>query len=80
MRCLAEHDLGIAVPCIGRGDEIGAMAEAVQAARQQRSDRLAGLVTDFERQIGETVAILTSASIEMEATARSMTGSAEQTD
>ena len=100
MRRLAEHDLATDVPCVGRGDEIGAMAGAVrvfkdnmitgdrmaveqlaeQKAQQQRSSRIEGLVSDFERQISGTVTILASAATEMEATARSMTGSAAQTD
>ena len=100
MRRLADHDLGTTIPCVGRGDEIGAMAAAVQvfkdnmaegdrlaaeqqaeqAARQQRSVRLEGLVSEFERQIGSTVATLASASTQMEATASSMTGNAAQTD
>ena len=100
MRRLAGHDLDTTIPCVGRGDEIGAMAAAVQvfkdnmaegdrlaaeqqaeqAARQQRSVRLEGLVSEFERQIGSTVATLASASTQMEATASSMTGNAAQTD
>jgi methyl-accepting chemotaxis protein len=54
--------------------------QAERQARQQRSDRLESLVTDFEKQISGTVTMLASASTEMEATARSMTGSAAQTD
>ncbi len=100
MRRLAERDFGTVIPCVGRGDEIGSMASAVQVfkdnmikadrlgteqlaeqkAQQQRSSRLEGLVSDFERQISGTVTILASAATEMEATARSMTGSAAQTD
>ncbi len=100
MRRLAERDFATVIPCVGRGDEIGAMAGAVQVfkdnmitadrlaaeqaseqqARQQRSNQLEGLVGDFERQISGTVTILASAATEMEATARSMTGSAAQTD
>ena len=100
MRRLAERDFETVIPCVGRGDEIGAMASAVQVfkdnmikadrlaaeqlteqeARQQRTRRLEGLVGDFERQISGTVTVLASAATEMEATARSMTGSAAQTD
>jgi methyl-accepting chemotaxis protein len=100
MRRLAAKDLSVVVPSVGRGDEIGAMAGAVQvfkesmveaerlgveqaeqqAVRQKRSQAIETLVTDFERQIGNTVSVLASASTEMEATASSMTGSAEQTD
>ncbi len=100
MRRLAERDFATVIPCVGRGDEIGAMAGAVQVfkdnmikadrmaaehaseqqVRQQRSNQLEGLIGDFERQISGTVTILASAATEMEATARSMTGSAAQTD
>ena len=54
--------------------------QAERQARQQRSDRLESLVGDFEKQISGMVTMLASASTEMEATARSMTGSAAQTD
>ncbi len=100
MRRLAGHDLTVAVPSMGRGDEIGAMAAAVQvfkdsmteadrlsaeqqaehAGRRQRTVRLEGLVSEFERQVGSTIATLASASSQMETTASSMTGSAAQTD
>ncbi|WP_419728084.1 methyl-accepting chemotaxis protein [Lichenicola sp.] len=53
---------------------------ADQQARQQRSERIESLVAGFERQIGGTVAVLASASSEMEATASSMTRTADQTD
>ncbi len=100
MRRLAGRDMAVGIPCVGRGDEIGRMAGAVQVfrdsmvegdrlaamqaaeqqARQHRATRLEALVSGFERQIGSTVSMLASASTEMEATARSMTGSAAQTD
>ena len=100
MRRLAGHDLNTTIPCVGRGDEIGAMAAAVQvfkdnmaegdrlaaeqqaeqAARQQRGVRVEALVSEFERQIGSTVATLASASSQMQSTASSMTGNAAQTD
>jgi methyl-accepting chemotaxis protein len=99
MRRLAGRDMDAAVPCVGRGDEIGRMAGAVQVfkdnmitadrlaaeqavaqeARQQRATRLETLLAAFEHQIGGTVSILAAASTEMEATARSMTGSAAET-
>ncbi|WP_428377047.1 methyl-accepting chemotaxis protein [Lichenicoccus sp.] len=99
MRRLADRDGSTEVPSLGRGDEIGGMAGAVQVfkdnmiradaaaselerARQtvaQRTARIEGLVGNFERQIGGTVAALAAASTEMEATARSMSGNAQQT-
>ena len=100
MRRLADQDVTVEIPCIGRLDEIGRMAAAVQVfkdsminsnrltaeqtaereGRQQRAARLEGLVGEFERQISGTVSILASSSSKMEATARTMTGSAAQTD
>ncbi len=99
MRRLADRDMAAEIPCVGRGDEIGGMASAVQAfkdnmiaadrlsleqeaertAHQQRSLRLETLVDGFEKQIGGTIVVLASASTEMEATARSMTGNAALT-
>ncbi|TLU71666.1 methyl-accepting chemotaxis protein [Lichenicoccus roseus] len=100
MRRLADRDGSIEVPSLGRGDEIGGMAAAVQVFKDnmisadaaaseqdrerqavaQRTARVEQLVGDFERQIGGTVSALAAASTEMEATARSMSGNAEQTD
>ena len=97
---LAKRDMDTEILYVGRGDEIGRMAGAVQvfkdsmiegdrlaaareaeeAARQQRAVRIEALIAAFERQIGGTVSVLASASTEMEATARSMTDSAAQTD
>lgn len=100
MRRLADREVTVDIPCIGRLDEIGRMASAVQVfrdsmitsnrltaeqaaereCRQQRAARLEDLVGEFERQIGGTVSILATSSTRMEATARTMTGSAAQTD
>jgi methyl-accepting chemotaxis protein len=100
MRRLAGHDLAVDVPGIGRGDEIGGMAAAVQvfrdsmraaeefAAREEaeqqakvtRAQRLADLVGGFEGQIAGMVGTLSSASVELEATARAVTSSAGQTN
>ncbi len=100
MRKLAERDLSAEIPSLGRKDEVGQMADAVQVFKDammradaaaseqererqsgaQRTARIESLVGEFERQIGGTVAALAAASTEMEATARSMTGNAEQTD
>jgi methyl-accepting chemotaxis protein len=100
MRRLADRDMTVTVPSLGRGDEIGSMAGAVQVfkdnmveadrlmseqeadrlKRLKRSTRIDTLVSAFERQVGSTVSVLTSASTQMEATASSMTGKAAQTD
>ena len=43
MRRLAGHDMATSIPCVGRGDEIGAMAAAVQVFKDNMTgaDRLA---------------------------------------
>ena len=97
---LASHDLSSEIPSVGRTDEVGRMADAVQVFKDnmikadaaasgqererqdvlKRTARIDSLVGEFERQIGGTVSALAAASTEMEATARSMTGNAAQTD
>ena len=100
MRRLAGHEMATPVPGLGRGDEIGDMAAAVQvfkdsmitAARlgieqaaerevkERRRERLETLVRSFEAQIGGMVGLLALSSTELEATAQSMTDTAEQTN
>ncbi len=98
---LADGGTGVAVPDCARGDEIGAMARAVQVFKEsmndnlrfaERQDRLTSemvaerratlerLADGFRVKIGEMVTILATGSTEMEATARSMTAAAAQTD
>ncbi|MGF3024692.1 methyl-accepting chemotaxis protein [Methylobacterium aquaticum] len=99
MQRLAQGDKTIVVAGLGRGDEVGAMAQAVEvfrrnaieaerlAAAQAAEDgarmRRARLVDDLAREFEQTVAGLTAglagAATEMEATARTMTGVAEET-
>ena len=62
------------------GSRLAAEQKTNLAARQQRSVHLDNVVGEFETQICNTVSMLASASTEMEATARSMTENAEQTD
>ncbi|MCQ4160662.1 methyl-accepting chemotaxis protein [Roseomonas sp. GC11] len=100
MRRLADHDLGISIPGLGRQDEIGGMAaamgvfrenmeaagrlraeqETARAQRERRAEALTKLVNGFQGRIGETVGILSAAATELEATARSMTSTAGETD
>ena len=63
-----------------KADAAASEQERTQQGVAQRTVRLESLVGDFERQIGGTVASLSAASSEMEATARSMTGNADLTD
>ena len=98
MHRLAGRDLATMIPGVGRADEIGRMASAVQvfkdgmieadrlaaeqnAARvlkERQSIRMNELVRDFEARVGSMVGLLASASTELEATAHSMTGTADQ--
>ncbi|EFH13379.1 methyl-accepting chemotaxis protein [Teichococcus cervicalis] len=100
MRRLADHDMAVAIPGLGRRDEIGGMAaamgifrenmetadrlraeqEAARAQRERRAEALARQVDGFRDRIGETVGVLSAAATELEATARSMTSTAGETD
>jgi methyl-accepting chemotaxis protein len=54
--------------------------KASVAAREQRTRTVEQLVRGFETNVGELVAMVSSAATEMEATAQSMTANATQTD
>ena len=54
--------------------------ETGRAASGARASALSGLVKTFEKQVGGMTALLSSASTELEATARSMSGTAKDTD
>lgn len=97
---LAGGDTSTEIPCIGRTDEVGEMANAVQvfkdnmieadhlraeqaqqearAAAQRKADmnRLAG---HFEAAVGDIVKTLSSSSTELEAAARTLSKTAENT-
>jgi methyl-accepting chemotaxis protein len=99
MKDLAGGRLDVEVPGVGRHDEIGEMAEAVQvfktnaidrqrleaeqkemearAAAQRKADTMR-LADDFERAIGEIVDTVSSASNELEASAMTLTKTAER--
>jgi methyl-accepting chemotaxis protein len=61
-------------------DATAAAQAAEQATKVERAARLAGLTGDFEQQVSGLVGQLSSASTELEATAQSMTATAEQTN
>ncbi|MBE9605838.1 MCP four helix bundle domain-containing protein [Acetobacteraceae bacterium H6797] len=63
-----------------RADELAAEQEAARVAREQRGAHIETLVRGFEARVGQMVGILSSASTELEATAKSMTGTAQQTN
>ena len=99
MRALAGGDLAAPVADQQRGDEVGAMARAVQvfkealvakreaeaaaavenAAKMRRAQALDALTTRFDAHVGALTQSLSSAAVEMEATAREMTRTAART-
>ncbi len=100
MKRLAGHDLKTAITGVGRKDEIGAMAGAVQVFKDNmiEADRLAAaqkaeqqtkekraqtldmLTQNFEAKVRELVGTLSGAATKMEATAQSMTSTADETN
>ncbi|NEU15015.1 methyl-accepting chemotaxis protein [Methylobacterium sp. BTF04] len=60
--------------------ELEAQHAADQSARQRRADRVDQLVRGFDTSIAGAIAIVTSAATELDATARSMTGVADDTN
>jgi len=100
MRELAEGNFQVALPGLGRGDEVGDMAQAVEtfkvkaeqkareeaeakanqdrlAAEQRRQDMIR-LADGFESAVGEIVETVSSASTELEASAGTLTSTAER--
>src|SRR5262249_12280039 len=100
MKRLAAHDLATQIVGVGRKDEIGAMAAAVQVfkdnmieadrltaaqaadhqARDKRTATLEALTQSFEQKVSQLVGTLSAAAVEMEATAKSMTSTADDTN
>jgi methyl-accepting chemotaxis protein len=100
MRDLAEGNFGVVLPGLGRKDEIGDMAQAVEtfkvraeekardeAEAKMKQDRIAGeqrkadmikLADVFEGAIGEIVETVSSASTQLEASASTLTSTAER--
>ncbi|MCJ2084048.1 methyl-accepting chemotaxis protein [Methylobacterium sp. J-090] len=96
---LATGDVAVSIPGADRGDELGAMARAVQVfkdalvakdladaqavveadAKMRRAERLDRLTRTFEANVSMLSQGLAGAATQMEATARSMTGTADQT-
>ncbi|MCJ2140120.1 methyl-accepting chemotaxis protein [Methylobacterium sp. E-066] len=99
MRALAGGDLAVPVADQQHGDEVGAMARAVQvfkdaliakreaevvaaaetAAKMRRAQALDELTGRFDAHVGALTQSLSSAAVEMEATAREMTRTAART-
>ena len=102
MRGLAAGDLTIALPGLQRTDEIGEMAQAVDACRRhaeaqareeiaakaadderiaaQRRKDMHRLAEGFESAVGEIVETVASASTELEASAATLTSTAERAE
>ncbi|QND73251.1 HAMP domain-containing protein [Tardiphaga robiniae] len=100
MEELAEGNFGVVLPGLGRKDEIGDVAGAVekfkvkaqeraraeadaqkqqeQIAAEQRKREMIKLANDFESAVGEIVETVSSASTELEASAGTLTSSAER--
>lgn len=98
MRQLGEGRFDVVLPGLGRKDELGDMAEAVemfklrgreklqaeldakverdQAAADLRKADIARLAGEFEAAVGQVIEAVSSASTELEASARSLTSSA----
>ncbi len=63
-----------------RADALAGQQKAEQVRKEERAAAMVALVRDFEREVGDMVGILSSASTELEATARSMSATAGQTN
>ena len=99
MSTIAAGDTSIAVPCVERRDELGAMARALlvfkenaekvramqaqrealeKAAQAEKSAAMNRLADDFEAKISEIVETVSSASTELEASAKTLTSTADR--
>jgi methyl-accepting chemotaxis protein len=99
MTGLAGGDLAVAIPDLGRKDEVGEMAGAVQVFKtnmletermradqaqaeqrqmQQRKADMIKLADDFEGAVGQIIETVSSASTELEASANTLTATAER--
>jgi methyl-accepting chemotaxis protein/CHASE3 domain sensor protein len=100
MRELADGNFSVVLPGLGRGDEVGDMAQAVETfkikaeqkardeaeakarqdkiAAEQRKAEMLKLADQFEGAVGEIVQTVSSASTELEASATTLTATAER--
>ncbi|EFH12484.1 methyl-accepting chemotaxis protein [Pseudoroseomonas cervicalis] len=62
-----------------QADALAAEQARERAARERRAETLATLVHEFEAKVGDAVGIVSAAATELEATARAMSGTAEDT-
>jgi methyl-accepting chemotaxis protein len=96
---IAEGNTSVAVPCVARRDEMGAMARALlifrenaekvqsmqaerealeRTARAEKAAAMNRLADDFEAKVGEIVETVSSASTELEASARTLSATADR--
>ena len=96
---IAEGNTSVAVPCVARRDEMGAMARALlvfkdnaekvqsmqaarealeRAARAEKAAAMNRLADNFEAKVGEIVETVSSASTELEASAKTLSATAER--
>jgi len=96
---IAEGNTSVAVPCVARRDEMGAMARALlifkenaekvqsmqaerealeRAARAEKAAAMNRLADDFEAKVGEIVETVSAASTELEASARTLSATADR--
>ena len=96
---IAEGNTSVAVPCVARRDEMGAMARALlifkenaekvqsmqaerealeRAARAEKAAAMNRLADNFEAKVGEIVETVSSASTELEASARTLSATANR--
>ena len=78
MRELADGNFDVVLPGLGRGDEVGDMAQQDRLAAQQRKADMIKLADTFEAAVGEIVETVSSASTELEASASTLTATAER--
>jgi len=100
MGMLAGGSLSVEIPGVGRKDEVGAMAEAVQVfkdnaverkrlegeqveqkrrAVQEKAAAMNALADDFQGTVGQVIQTVSAAADELQASARAMSNTAEQT-
>jgi methyl-accepting chemotaxis protein len=102
MQELAAGNFGVVLPGLGRKDEVGDMAQAVetfkvkagqkardeaeakmiqdQAASAQRKQDMQKLANNFESAVGQIIETVSSASTELEASAKTLTSTAERAE
>lgn len=85
LRQLAEGNLTITIFGLGRKDEVGEIAQAMEVFKEQalaklaRVEQINTLILSFEYQVSEVVQVMSAAAIELESSANSLAATAEET-